>query len=385
MSCTPGQEEAEGAPFTYKLKLRKGLWSPDEDEKLINYMMNNCLLGCSWRDVAKEVGLQRSGKSCRLRWMNYLRPGLKGGAISPQEEKLIIRLQCILGNRWSQIAAHLPGRTDNAIKNYWKSCIKKKLNFRFPCSTDSNRNSNTKSIIPVQSARTCNTSSVYAHAHDAYPSSHSAQLLDVNGEMYQPVGDAFYVVTTAENRCSCVPDSLEIKHDVCDENHKFSIDPHHPANNSLISNSQLWIDSTSAHTAGTFSRAFPPPSRETPDSTNNSVGCTTTFPTLVDFSDPLEGDTENNGHIINEMIDNLSFLASSGMAAWSASDSYSNAANFSGVGIGTLEDYVTQFEKPTDESCPPIISVSQFSAPEIWAGIDHYLNEERYKFEIWHT
>ncbi|KAJ8770927.1 hypothetical protein K2173_022099 [Erythroxylum novogranatense] len=106
-------------------KLRKGLWSPEEDDKLANYMLNNGQ-GC-WSDVARNAGLQRCGKSCRLRWINYLRPDLKRGAFSPQEEELIIQLHSLLGNRWSQIAARLPGRTDNEIKNFWNSTIKKRL------------------------------------------------------------------------------------------------------------------------------------------------------------------------------------------------------------------------------------------------------------------
>ncbi|XP_057507503.1 transcription factor MYB46-like [Actinidia eriantha] len=106
-------------------KMRKGLWSPEEDDKLMSYMLGNGQ-GC-WSDVARNAGLQRCGKSCRLRWINYLRPDLKRGAFSPQEEDLIIHFHSLLGNRWSQIAARLPGRTDNEIKNFWNSTIKKRL------------------------------------------------------------------------------------------------------------------------------------------------------------------------------------------------------------------------------------------------------------------
>uniref|UniRef100_K9LW74 R2R3 MYB n=1 Tax=Iris fulva TaxID=92176 RepID=K9LW74_9ASPA len=112
----------------YKQKLRKGLWSPEEDEKLLKHITKYGH-GC-WSSVPKQAGLQRCGKSCRLRWINYLRPDLKRGTFSMQEENMIIELHAVLGNRWSQIAAQLPGRTDNEIKNLWNSCIKKKLRQR---------------------------------------------------------------------------------------------------------------------------------------------------------------------------------------------------------------------------------------------------------------
>ncbi|KAJ4976707.1 hypothetical protein NE237_001813 [Protea cynaroides] len=108
-----------------KQKVKRGLWSPEEDEKLVKYITTHGH-GC-WSSVPKRAGLQRCGKSCRLRWINYLRPELKRGSFSEQEERMIIDVHRIIGNRWAQIAKHLPGRTDNEVKNFWNSCIKKKL------------------------------------------------------------------------------------------------------------------------------------------------------------------------------------------------------------------------------------------------------------------
>ncbi|KAG2584086.1 hypothetical protein PVAP13_6KG271100 [Panicum virgatum] len=84
-------------------------------------------MGAGDHCLRRQVSLQRCGKSCRLRWTNYLRPDIKRGKFSLQEEQTIIQLHALLGNRWSAIATHLPKRTDNEIKNYWNTHLKKRL------------------------------------------------------------------------------------------------------------------------------------------------------------------------------------------------------------------------------------------------------------------
>ncbi|KAI5073517.1 hypothetical protein GOP47_0011530 [Adiantum capillus-veneris] len=113
------------APCCEKVGLNRGPWTREEDVRLIEYIQNHG--GGCWRTLPKAAGLLRCGKSCRLRWINYLRPDLKRGNISEEEDKLIIKLHSMLGNRWSLIAGRLPGRTDNEIKNYWNTHLKKKL------------------------------------------------------------------------------------------------------------------------------------------------------------------------------------------------------------------------------------------------------------------
>nr|AGO03571.1 MIXTA-like 7 [Erythranthe lewisii] len=113
------------APCCDKKGLKKGPWTPDEDEKLVDYI-NKHGHG-SWRSLPKLAGLFRCGKSCRLRWNNYLRPDIIRGPFTPEEEKLVIQLHAILGNRWAAIASQLPGRTDNEIKNLWNTHLKKRL------------------------------------------------------------------------------------------------------------------------------------------------------------------------------------------------------------------------------------------------------------------
>ncbi|RCV12699.1 hypothetical protein SEVIR_2G300900v4 [Setaria viridis] len=113
------------SPCCEKAHTNKGAWTKEEDDRLVAYIKAHGE-GC-WRSLPKAAGLLRCGKSCRLRWINYLRPDLKRGNFTEEEDELIIKLHSLLGNKWSLIAGRLPGRTDNEIKNYWNTHIRRKL------------------------------------------------------------------------------------------------------------------------------------------------------------------------------------------------------------------------------------------------------------------
>ncbi|KAJ0618573.1 Myb-related protein 306 [Helianthus annuus] len=76
---------------------KKGPWTPEEDVSLVSYIQEHG--PGNWKSVPTNAGLLRRGKSCRLRWINYLRPGIKRGNFTQQEDRMIIHLQALLGNR----------------------------------------------------------------------------------------------------------------------------------------------------------------------------------------------------------------------------------------------------------------------------------------------
>ncbi|CAM8924905.1 unnamed protein product [Rhodiola kirilowii] len=103
---------------------KRGLWTEEEDKILTEYIEVHGK--GQWNRIAKKTGLKRCGKSCRLRWVNYLSPNVKKGSFTEDEDDLIIRLHKLLGNRWSLIAGRVPGRTDNQVKNYWNTHLSKR-------------------------------------------------------------------------------------------------------------------------------------------------------------------------------------------------------------------------------------------------------------------
>ncbi|GER56111.1 myb domain protein 87 [Striga asiatica] len=114
------------SPCCDKSKVKRGSWSPEEDETLKSYLLKHGTAG-NWISLPQKAGLRRCGKSCRLRWLNYLRPDIKHGAFTQEEEIIICDLYNKIGSRWSVIASKLEGRTDNDVKNYWNTKLKKKV------------------------------------------------------------------------------------------------------------------------------------------------------------------------------------------------------------------------------------------------------------------
>ncbi|KAJ1702856.1 hypothetical protein LUZ63_002635 [Rhynchospora breviuscula] len=168
------------APCCAKVGLNKGSWTPEEDLRLIAYIQKYG--HPNWRALPKQAGLLRCGKSCRLRWINYLRPDIKRGTFSKEEEETVIRLHNLLGNKWSKIASYLPGRTDNEIKNVWNTHLKKKLAKK---DADEAKN-NPKEAMSSSSSATTNTVSdnPVSKSDDAELSDSSKYMADTSTEKH---------------------------------------------------------------------------------------------------------------------------------------------------------------------------------------------------------
>ncbi|MFS7948433.1 putative transcription factor MYB-HB-like family [Helianthus anomalus] len=147
--------EKRSSSSTQDVEVRKGPWTMEEDLILMNYIADHG--EGVWNTLAKSAGLKRTGKSCRLRWLNYLRPDVRRGNITSEEQLLIMELHAKWGNRWSKIAKHLPGRTDNEIKNYWRTRIQKhtKQTDTFSGQTSSEHNTQVN-MMPSQTYNVVN-------------------------------------------------------------------------------------------------------------------------------------------------------------------------------------------------------------------------------------
>ncbi|KAK3024158.1 hypothetical protein RJ639_042842, partial [Escallonia herrerae] len=191
-------ERAMGrAPCCDKTKVKRGPWSPEEDATLKNYLEKHGT-GGNWIALPQKAGLKRCGKSCRLRWLNYLRPDINHGAFTEEEDNKICTLYTEMGSRqvnlsraakqplanvfliffllnlrWSVIASQLPGRTDNDVKNHWNTKLKKKLMIM---TRESNQNPCTK--------------------HPLTPPSTANFVPKLNDQAYNPAGKAFRAFLT---------------------------------------------------------------------------------------------------------------------------------------------------------------------------------------------
>ncbi|KAK1424594.1 hypothetical protein QVD17_19927 [Tagetes erecta] len=146
-----------------KTDLKKGSWSHEEDEMLKSYINRYGIW--NWSHMPRFAGLNRSGKSCKLRWMNYLKPSVKRGNFSQEEEENILHYHSLWGNRWSKIASKLPGRSDNDIKNYWHTHLKKRSSDNSMHQTTEQHDMNVSLVCDANIVET-----VHDHANDRFGS-----------------------------------------------------------------------------------------------------------------------------------------------------------------------------------------------------------------------
>ncbi|XP_010440825.1 PREDICTED: transcription factor MYB108-like [Camelina sativa] len=180
-----------------EMDLRRGPWTVEEDLELINYIANHG--EGRWNSLARGAGLKRTGKSCRLRWLNYLRPDVRRGNITLEEQLLILELHSRWGNRWSKIAQYLPGRTDNEIKNYWRTRVQKHAK-QLRCDVNSQQFKDTMKYlwmprlverIQATSTRSVSTSSCVTTSSDQFVINNNSTNMEHSGLMSNPNGHIF--------------------------------------------------------------------------------------------------------------------------------------------------------------------------------------------------
>lgn len=156
----------------------KGLWTTEEDTKLTSLVGE---LGAEkWVAIASRLGT-RTGKQCRERWHNHLDPRINKAPFTPEEEQLIFQLHSQIGSKWAEMSKHLPGRSDNSIKNFYNTAMQRKrklqqqTNSPNPAKSDSLKRPNTnkelafnwphKHFLPQQTSYPTMARSIHDHFH----------------------------------------------------------------------------------------------------------------------------------------------------------------------------------------------------------------------------